>query len=1060
MIKTCFRRCPHLTVSILDKEVEGLADTGASVSIISCPRLIERIGLKINPCDMNIRTADRTSYSCLGYVNIPYQYKGATKIIPTLVVPEISKDLILGIDFLRAFKFKLTSDSNSINELDPDRSNEEILFVEDYFGDDDSQICFMLTPSDNPNLTTELQEKDESLEMPTVEIPTKTIEHPDEIETEHQLSPDQQTELFRAIQHLPMTKEGQLGRTSLLKHAIELLTGATPKRIPSYKWSPSVESVIDAEMERLLRLDVIEECESSADFINPLLPIKKPTGKWRICLDSRRLNSLTKKDDFPIPNMSLILQRIKRAHYFSVIDLTESYYQVELDDDAKNKTAFRTNKGLYRFKVMPFGLTNAPATMARLMVKVLGHDLEPSVYVYLDDIIITSESLEEHLRLIRIVGERLTRAGLTINIQKSKFCQTSIRYLGYVLTADGLSMDAAKIQPILDYPAPRNVKDVRRLIGLAGFYQKFIKNYSEITVPITDMLKKGRRKFEWTKEAEEALQKLKEALVSSPILANPDFSQAFIIETDSSDLAIGAVLVQILNGERKCIAYFSKKLSSTQKRYSATERECLAVLLSIENFRHFIEGHRFIVQTDAMSLTFLQTMSIESKSPRIARWALKLSKYDVELQYKKGSDNISADALSRSVYLLEEELPDPYLQGLKQQIDQRPDEFRDFKIVDGQVFKFVTNSTLPEDPAFRWKRVLPLCERRLVIEETHNLAHLGFLKTLGKIRERYYWPRMATEIKRFCSSCQVCKESKVPSLNVRPPCGKPKLCSRPWEVISIDFLGPYPRSRQGNMWILVICDFFSKFVLVQCMKSATAPGVCTVMENLVFNLFGAPSVCITDNAKVFQSDLFKKLLGKYGVTQWNLAVYHPSPNPTERVNRVIVTAIRCALNKQTDHRNWDESVQTIAAVIRTSVHESTNFTPYFVNFGRNMISTGSEYDHLRDLESTSDTVPSNRSEETRKLYDLVRQNLHAAYQRYSRPYNLRSNVKHSFQPGDNVYKRNVHLSDKSKYFVGKFGTKYSQAKVRTALGTNTYVLEDEKGHRIPGTYHGSFLKKA
>lgn len=258
----------------------------------------------------------------------------------------------------------------------------------------------------------------------------------------------------------------------------------------------------------------------------------------------------------------------------------------------------------------------------------------------------------------------------------------------------------------------------------------------------------------------------------------------------------------------------------------------------------------------------------------------------------------------------------------------------------------------------------------------------------------------------------------------------------------------------------VICDFFSKFVLVQCMKTATTPGVCTVMENLVFNLFGAPSVCITDNAKVFQAEMFRKLLADYGATQWNLAVYHPSPNPAERVNRVIVTAIRCALNRQTDHRNWYESVHKIAAAIRTNAHESTGLMPYLVNFGHNMISTGTEYEYLRDFESENEYDPSHRPIEVRKLYDIVRQNLHSAYQRYSRPYNLRANSKHTFSPGDIVYKRDMHLSDKGKHFVGKFGTKYSRAKIQTALGTNTFVLEDEKGHRIPGTYHGSFLKKA
>lgn len=454
------------------------------MSIISSPNLIGRLGLKIHNCDMNILTADRTSYTCQGYVNIPFRYQDKTRIIPTLVVPEISKDLTLGVDFLKAFNFRLVCDpdqklTNESSTEIPER-NSCLNYVQDYFGDSEDRICFQLILSVNSKATVETSELDQSLEMPTVEIPTKTLEKPGEIETEHKLTSDQQHELFQAIQYLPVTKEGNLGRTHILKHSIELLAGATPKRIPSYRWSPAVEQVIDEEIDRLLRLDVIEECEGSADFINPLLPIKKPTGKWRIYLDSRRLNSLTKKDDFPIPNMSVILQRIKRARYFSVIDLTESYYQVELEREAKNKTAFRTNKGLYRFKVMPFGLTNAPATMARLMVKVLGHDLEPYVHVYLDDIIITSDTLEDHLRLIKIVGERLAKAGLTINILKSKFCQTSIRYLGYVLSEAGLSMDVAKIQPILDYSAPRTVKEVRLFLDWLVFTRNLSKTIRQL----------------------------------------------------------------------------------------------------------------------------------------------------------------------------------------------------------------------------------------------------------------------------------------------------------------------------------------------------------------------------------------------------------------------------------------------------------------------------------------------------------------------------------------------------------------------------------------------------
>lgn len=506
--------------------------------------------------------------------------------------------------------------------------------------------------------------------------------------------------------------------------------------------------------------------------------------------------------------------------------------------------------------------------------------------------------------------------------------------------------------------------------------------------------------------------------------------------------------------------YVSRIFQKKKTLQYTKKRECLAVLLSIENFQHFFEGTKFVVQTDAMSLTFLRTMSIESKSPRIARWALKLSKYDVEFEYKRGSRNIPADALSRSLYAIECSLPDPYVEGLKKQILNDPERYRDFQVVDGNVFKFISNSTLIEDPAYKWKQVVPIADRKPVIERVHNEAHLGVHKTLIKIREQFYWPKMANDVKRFVFSCAVCKESKTPNINVQPICGKPKVCSRPWEMISMDFLGPYPRSRKGNVWLLVICDFFSKFVVVQCMRTATAPGVCTVLKNLIFNLFGVPSICITDNAKVFLSHSFQKTLKEHGVIHWNLAVYHPAPNPSERVNRVLVTAIRCALNKQSDHRDWDDSVQEIARAIRTSVHESTGFTPYFVNFGRNMVSSGTEYDHLRALSNYETTDFDADTERTKKLYEVVRENIHRAYQRYSRSYNLRSNTTHTFQKGDWVYKKNVHLSNKSKNFVGKFGQKYTRAKVRDVIGTNTYILENEEGNRISGTFHGSFLKKA
>lgn len=404
----------------MSENLEALADTGASLSIISSVGLIHKLGIQIHPINLNISTADGTPYQCLGYVNLPISFGSMTHVVPTVVVPELKKDLILGIDFLDKFGFRLVAPTNPQQKAE--FNSIDFYRVEDYFGNIKEKICFQLEPDPSYEPGTDAgPEMDESLEIRTIEVPENELKEPSDLKTEHCLTEEERHALFQAVQKLPATKNGSLGRTDMIQHEVVLVTGATPKRIPPYRWSPTVERVIDEEVERMKRLGVIEECPGPADFLNPLLPIKKANGKWRICLDSRRLNQFTKKDDYPFPNMMGILQRIQRSTYFTVIDLSESYYQVALEEHSKDKTAFRTNKGLFRFVVMPFGLTNAPATMARLMARVLGHDLEPRVYVYLDNIIIMSNSFSEHPELISEVASRLRRAGLTINLAKSHF---------------------------------------------------------------------------------------------------------------------------------------------------------------------------------------------------------------------------------------------------------------------------------------------------------------------------------------------------------------------------------------------------------------------------------------------------------------------------------------------------------------------------------------------------------------------------------------------------------------------------------------------------------------
>lgn len=935
-------RCPHICVSILGSKMEGLLDSGAAVSILSNDELVQKHNFKTSPTKLRIKTADGTIHDCLSSICIPYTFRGVTKVIPTLFVPNICKTLILGNDFWRAFKIMPAIDENGkFSKIQTNGIFEEDLsinLVENFFSEE-NQIKLTLEPSADFIKSTEIEE-DLSLELPSIECPNiKTIT---EIETEHQLPAKEKGKLLEIVNKLK--GDGSLGRTDVLEHKIEIMPGEKPKKPPRYRWSPAIQKEMEKEIERMRELDVIEESES--DWCNPLLPVKKSSGEWRLCLDCRRVNEVTKKEAYPFPDMQLILGRIEKANYFSIIDLSKAYWQIPLAKESRDYTSFRAGKHLYRFKVMPFGLTGAPVTQTKLMNRVLGYDLEPQVFVYLDDIVVTSKTLSEHLELLEKVAERLRKANLSISVEKSKFCRKRISYLGYILSEEGVSIDSSKLEPILSYPSPKTVKEVRRLMGMVGFYKQFIPNYSTVLAPITDLLKKCKTRIIWTEEADKALNEIKSILTSPPVLANPDFGLQFVIESDASLVAAGAVLVQYQDGIRRPIAFFSKKFSSAQKKYSATERECLAVILAIEKFRHYVEGTQFKVVTDAQSLKWLNQVSVEGNSARLARWALKLQQHDMVLEYRKGKLNIIADALSRAVNEIDIRTIDLDLEKLKTDIAKDEQKYKDFKVVRGNVYKYIPSCN-PEDPRFDWKFIPPKNDRIQIMEAEHSVAHFGYYKTMRKIREKYYWPGMCEEIKRFCRGCQTCKTAKHPNTARVPQIGQPKLATMPWQVVSVDYMGPFPRSKKGNSMLLVVTDHFSKFVIIQPMREAKAGQLVAFMESMIFLLFGVPEILISDNGPQFKSAMFASLLKKYRVTHWKNANYHPSNNPTERVNRVIVAAIRTYLKNE--QKEWDENLQKIAMAIRTAVHESTEFTPYFINYGRSYISSCDEYSKLRDI---------------------------------------------------------------------------------------------------------------
>ncbi len=448
---------------------------------------------------------------------------------------------------------------------------------------------------------------------------------------------------FRSCVSLPGET---LGRTDAVQHEIHLVPGSTPTYVPAYRIPHSRRTLIDDAVRCMLEEEIVEPC--SSPFNAPLFLVPKQNGEWRVVVDFRSLNSITVPDRFPMPVLSDLLQSIGHSNcVFSTIDLQSGFFQVDLEENSRQYTAFTTSTGQYAFKRMAMGLRNSPLTFMRLMTTVLSGLIGQSVYCYLDDVIIASKDLNEHLQLITEVLTRFSKAGLTIKLNKCQFLKRDIKFLGHRVNGDGIHTSDDKIKAIRDFPTPNSVDDARSFVGLAGFYRQFIHGFSQIASPITSLFKKDVP-FTWSEPQALAFNTLKDALCNAPVLAFPDFDKEFSLCTDASDIGIGAVLLQKDSENRqRTIAYASRLLNPAEQNYSVTDRESLAVVWALRHFRDIILGYQVHVLTDHYAVT--EMFKGKNLTGKYARWYLTVQEYNPKFSHIPGRINKVADALSRHI---------------------------------------------------------------------------------------------------------------------------------------------------------------------------------------------------------------------------------------------------------------------------------------------------------------------------------------------------------------------------------------------------------------------------
>ena len=783
-----------------------------------------------------------------------------------------------------------------------------------------------------------------------------------------------------------------LGRTSLVQHHIRTKSDK-PVKLRPYRMDWNKRRVAEQEIQSMLQQGVIQPSDS--EYCSPVVLVRKKDGTWRFCVDYRKLNEITEGDSYQLPLIEDILDSLGGSRFFSTADLKSGYWQIEMYPEDKKKTAFGIpGLGLYEFCVMPFGLKGAPACFQRLMEKVLRDVIWKKCLVFLDDILIFGSTFEASLSNLRQVLSCLKRTGLRLKPQKCKFFRKRVEFLGHVISAEGVSCAQDKIACVRDWPAPCNLKDLRAFLGLCNYYRKFVSNFATIAAPLVQLTRKSVP-FVWTNKRQVTFDTLKGRLTNPPVLTVPDENGGeFILDSDCSNAAAGAVLSQIQSGKEKVVAYASTTLNKAQCRYCATYKELYAVQWAVNYFAHYLTGRKFRLRTDHSALRWL--MNFKKPEGMVARWIIKLSEYDFVIEHRAGEKHLNADALSRigSTRCRREDcfscnglIPgkdmaklatiqdmkqndEPWLKTYtKEQLVEMQQQDADIATVlhwkkrrdfpppyDELLFHSNTIRILcghwkllaviddilykEYHPANSSKRVtyqyvVPEYLRVEIFHHLHNLrtaGHMGVIRTYKRIRERFYWPGMKKYVQLSITKCKNCAQVKTRYGRHQ---GKLKkmLTASPMTRIALDIVGPLVQTELGNQHILVVTDFFTKWAEAYPVKDQCAATIADVIVTEFFSRFGTPEIILSDQGSNFQSELFKNMCGLYGIKQTKTSPYHPQcDGQTERQNRTLITMLKAFVSdKGTD---WDNHIPYVMTAYRSSVHESTGYSPNYLMLGR------------------------------------------------------------------------------------------------------------------------------
>jgi hypothetical protein len=831
-----------------------------------------------------------------------------------------------------------------------------------------------------------------------------------------------------------------------IEHSISLVDGAQPVYLRQYRLSWKDQAEIDRQVEEHLAAGRIRR--STSPFNAPSLLVGKPDGTKRMCQDERGLNKITVKNRLTMPQVQDIFDRLKGCSCFTKLDLKQGFHQIRIVEEDIYKTGFSCSSGHYEWLVMPFGLCNAPATFQSLMQFVLAEKLNKFVVVFIDDILIYSKNKQDHLIHVEWVLQQLKKWQLYATAKKCQWMKPIMEFLGHVVSADGVQVMQKKIQSIIEWPELTNAKEVKSFLGLAGYYRRFVKDFSSIASPLTELTKE-KTAWRWGDEEREAFIRLKNAMSSTPTLVYPDLEKPFTVTTDASGYAVGAVLSQDQGNGHQPVAFYSHKMSKAERRYPVHEQELLAIILALKEWRCYLQGssHPITVITDHMSLKYINSQP--HLSNRQARWVEYLQQFELAISYREGKENVVADALSRRGDYHREAVAENEKEKLvstdKQRIefklatisrieDGDPSLISDLSeatkndtalqpiLADPHQYGYsITNDGILKNPqgliVVPSDRVL----RTKILREIHDAptgGHRGIEKTLNKLSRFFWWSGMKEEVQQYIGSCIACQSNKSSNKATAGLLHPLPIPSQPWESVSMDFVGPLPVTSKGNDNIMVAVDRLTKMVhLIPCRITITAPQVASLFWREIVRHHGIPSSIISDRDPKFTSKFWSELWRLCGTSLNMSTAYHPqSDGQTERMNRVMEEILRNYVKDTGD--DWDQHLTGVEIAINTTKQSSTGFSPFHLNHGREMKLT---LDHaISQLNSSNNPSAADSIKTMNNDIETAKKNIEKAQQRQALYADQHRRLADNYQVGDRV----MLTTDNLTQYAGKLMSKY------------------------------------